>query len=858
MTGPFSAKPSLILSWLNSKGFGGSVYDALVRQFTTLAGSSKGTLDDLVNRHFGNLGYTGTMQDKINSFFIASTGLTHPQDAQTAFFSNTAMSLSDPTQNTLLSFSGLTFYKNYALSQTTANADYSAGSPTVTVTAARSGSAPATYFDSNGVIQTTTTANVARFTQGFYDSTGFHSRPGLLVETGGSLTTGKNGLLKSFTFADVAWTNTTITVNDAETGVGGPSATCSSLTATGASSGLTQAVTDAVAGKYTASIFIKRKTGTGTINLRANTADSYTDVTSQVGSTWTRIQVTSSSATNPTFDIQLVTSGDAVYVYGAQLEKYPWMTSFIPTDTAARTRAAETVSYVTAGNRTATAETSFIKFTPIGSNFVNDAIQRSLLGTDTKDRNMVKSNTGTTVRVSPNATDNSGVVATGTTSPVAGTSYVIAGACTHSVPLPYSRAYAGGVMETNYTAGDWTDPAYGTNFYVGCRSVATLQANCIIEAVAIYAGFKDVPDANHISTTLNTSLAYHNYTFLPAAYTSANLVSGGSGGTNVSGSDYQYLHRFVQLDSDTLIMYARIGADDDPLLPGQITRRTYTISTDTWSSPVTIYDPGATYTTGDIAAFIVNGSIWIFMTRYDRSTPTDGKCKIDVIKSTDGLTGSSFGSEVNIRAYGVEGRPNFGGYIDGANGAKYLVLVSDAAHETHMYQTTDGGITWSNGPSVYAGATDYNEAEFINISRNRIIGVFRNQAGAYVQQAVSSDNGLSWSSIFSTGIGASSGIKVQPKLIQAAGYSNRLILYFYDRGDSRLKISGPTLEDDAFSGSWLPIYLLGTASQGNGNIAVINNTTLKYVTTAALEKLAGTQTDLLYWIWKDIYNWVAQ
>jgi len=64
------------------------------------------------------------------------------------------------------------------------DASFSQGSPTATVAASRDATHPATYFDSSGVMQLTTTANVPRYNSGYYDTTGFHafSKSGVMVE----------------------------------------------------------------------------------------------------------------------------------------------------------------------------------------------------------------------------------------------------------------------------------------------------------------------------------------------------------------------------------------------------------------------------------------------------------------------------------------------------------------------------------------------------------------------------------------------------------------------------------------------------------------------------------------------------
>ena len=82
----------------------------------------------------------------------------------------------------LQALGGLTFAKKYSIGQNSLNADYYSGSGAATFTASRDATHPATYIDSSGVIQATTTSDVPRWTSGFYDDTGYNTAPGLLIE----------------------------------------------------------------------------------------------------------------------------------------------------------------------------------------------------------------------------------------------------------------------------------------------------------------------------------------------------------------------------------------------------------------------------------------------------------------------------------------------------------------------------------------------------------------------------------------------------------------------------------------------------------------------------------------------------
>jgi hypothetical protein len=80
--------------------------------------------------------------------------------------------------------------------------------------------------------------------------------------------------------------------------------------------------------QYTVSVYVKRKTGTGTVYLRA-IENTNTAVT--VTNEWTRVSLTvTSTSTNLRYGMALATSGDEIYVWGFQIEAGNYATSLIP------------------------------------------------------------------------------------------------------------------------------------------------------------------------------------------------------------------------------------------------------------------------------------------------------------------------------------------------------------------------------------------------------------------------------------------------------------------------------------------------------------------------------------------------
>lgn len=266
---------------------------------------------------------------------------------------------SSPVRSTislLKNFGNLTFYKNY-VNSLSVDADYSVGSGTGTYTASRGASNPATYIDSSGVVQTTTTSNIPRLCGGYYNSTGFVLRPGLMIESAAT-----NLVPKSNTHNDASWTASNVTVTDS-TGITSPDGTASSTFTSTAGNGTVLLASAVTAVVY--SVWIQRKTGTGNIDITANGGTNWTTQTLVAGQ-WARFNISAASASQ-TCGIRIVTSGDAIYVYGAQFESGAFEntnpSSYIPTTSVALTRNLDSLSYATASNISANVGTILAKAT---------------------------------------------------------------------------------------------------------------------------------------------------------------------------------------------------------------------------------------------------------------------------------------------------------------------------------------------------------------------------------------------------------------------------------------------------------------------------------------------------------------
>lgn len=139
----------------------------------------------------------------------------------------------------------------------------------------------------------------------------------------------ENLLLRSQDFS-ATWTLANLTAGSAVTAPDG-TATGSSFTASAANGTLTQSVT-AVAGDHTFSVWLRRVSGTGNIDITAHSGGTW--VTQTITSSWARYTVTQTlTAGARTPGIRIVTSGDQIEVWGAQLEQRSAATAYTPTTT---------------------------------------------------------------------------------------------------------------------------------------------------------------------------------------------------------------------------------------------------------------------------------------------------------------------------------------------------------------------------------------------------------------------------------------------------------------------------------------------------------------------------------------------
>lgn len=114
-------------------------------------------------------------------------------------------------------------------------------------------------------------------------------------------------------FTQSAWTKTNVTATKNQTGADGSANTASLLAATATAGTVLQSTTSASANRV-AIPFVKRVSGTGTIEFTFD-GTNFIDITSSINSsTYTKCLVSATAITNPNFGFRIGTSGDSIAV----------------------------------------------------------------------------------------------------------------------------------------------------------------------------------------------------------------------------------------------------------------------------------------------------------------------------------------------------------------------------------------------------------------------------------------------------------------------------------------------------------------------------------------------------------------
>ena len=181
---------------------------------------------------------------------------------------------------------------------------------------------PGSYFTFAGVLKLALNIEPR---PGFIHTAPFTHR-GIIIELPRTIRITKNRDM-----TDAAWTATDMAVAKNAVGLDGIVNSASTLTASAANGTVTQSPTLGSL-ERTYSVWVKRKTGSGTIEITDNNFTNATDITSSINSsTFTKFEIFRTQS-NPVVGIRIVTDTDAVEVDFNQVEDGDFATSPIDTD----------------------------------------------------------------------------------------------------------------------------------------------------------------------------------------------------------------------------------------------------------------------------------------------------------------------------------------------------------------------------------------------------------------------------------------------------------------------------------------------------------------------------------------------
>lgn len=162
---------------------------------------------------------------------------------------------------------------------------------------------------------------------------------GLLIELNKT-----NVVLWNRDLTNAAWTKTNVTATLNQTGVDGTANSATSLTSSAANGTCLQSITLASGSRFQ-SAYVKRLSGSGTINMTMDNGVTWTAITPTTN--WSQMTIPSQTLANPTVGFRIVTSGDSIAVDVVQNEEGTFVTSPILTTTASVARAFDTVTATT-------------------------------------------------------------------------------------------------------------------------------------------------------------------------------------------------------------------------------------------------------------------------------------------------------------------------------------------------------------------------------------------------------------------------------------------------------------------------------------------------------------------------------
>lgn len=491
-------KSKFLYKFLNKTGGPYEVDDLEYQWLQSLLGDTTGTktINDLWDQYLTQEGYSssiGSICDRKDLWLLERFGCSGSINDKFFKFYSGMNNLFDK---------GLTYYSEYK-SGKVLNSVFARGSRAATLTCERSAVLPSIYFDKNGLINNMLVSDLPRFNKSIHDTTYglLLDAKGVLIEgASGNLVTrtdgvtNANGLITGWS-VDSTVTGTVVTTTPIPTGISNILNSKSQriqITPAEGESGkrcrlqlpftapASFGPSENVIVGFWAKSSLSNIMNTGFFNYKAD-GSSFIGTTNmqnvQLTSSWqyfTVTGVTNSSVDTSRIKVFFGTSSGLAYgankdfeIYGIKVKKGTFLGTWVPSDASPTTRNAENLSYVLADNIVDEGSLS-IDFTLLynSTDYANEVF---IFDTDTtggKDgRKIVIDHTTDTIKVYPNYTQDPTIYAESLLKPVKNTLYNLTVTFQHEAP--YVQLFINGVKEGEYTAGDYTENDFGTNFWIG-------------------------------------------------------------------------------------------------------------------------------------------------------------------------------------------------------------------------------------------------------------------------------------------------------------------------------------------------------------------------------------------------------
>lgn len=315
----------------------------------------------------------------------------------------------------------------------------------------------------------------------------------------------------------------------------------------------------------------------------------------------------------------------------------------------------------------------------------------------------------------------------------------------------------------------------------------------------------------------------------------------------INSGTYDAFGLGIKTGDDTIIYFFRQGvthASDK----GKIVKQAYTVSTDSWGERTDVYEDPL-YDSRNVSGGLIGSRIYLFFGLLNQATGIG--VSRGYIKSSD-LTGESWSgyTAVDYSSSGV-----YGALTPTDDPDTFLQPM----YAKYMLKTTDGGNTWNSGTPVYSGAEQWTECCICYIGDGKLIALCRDDEGGFVGQAVSSDNGDTWSEIQPTSLGLLTGVKVPWILYDSA--SNQVIALYVDRGDSQSVKVATGNADEVYASPlmWISpttVWTTPVANPGYPSIAQISCDS--YLFLWAGSAYPYTDVDTYGGVWENEYRISSQ